>query len=352
MNLPFGKHTFGQIGISFHDGGVTIGQCSWKDGGYSATAIRRIETNPREFTADDWRTCICETSTTGSDCVLSLPPSIAHHQVLRLPNMTDLELKEAASWEMADRLGVERSTLQMDAIPIGSGGDILAIAIEQPVLANLLDPLYAAGLRPTIIEPECVSVARTFSLLHRRNSDLSIVRSVLDFGLNGSCFMVLAGDSLVFYKHFEHSGRSLIESIESQTGVTSQQATKMLDCTRTSNNDNVINKAVRDATRSTHESIATDAMKCMRHYGVTNRGPLSSHTIITGSAGWNHHLATVLSAACNQKVLADIETKHISELPTTVTSTNGWHVALGASLSNINPQKQRRANDQLLGEAA
>ncbi len=352
MVFSFRKNTTGQIGITFNDGGVTIGQCSWKQGGYSNPVLHRVEKNPRDFTPDDWRTLICETSTTGSDCALSLPTSIAHHQVLRLPNMSDSELKEAASWEMADRLGADRSTLQIDAIPVGTGGDVLAIAIEQSVLSGLLNPLYAAGLRPTTIEPECISIARTFSMLHRRHSDQSIVRSVLDFGTNDSCFMVLAGDHLMFYKHFEHSGKMLVSAIESQTGVTTNQAKKMLDTSRFDDGDNDISKAVRDATRSTHEAIATDVMKCIRHYGVTNRGPLSSCTIITGSSGWNQHLANILSTACSQEIVAESDQKHVSKLPNTVTNTNGWHIALGVSLSNINSQKQRRGSDLNMGEAA
>ncbi|MDP7005298.1 MAG: hypothetical protein QF718_03710 [Phycisphaerales bacterium] len=352
MLFSFNNNTTGKIGISFHDGGVTIGQCSWKNGGYSNPNILRVEKNPRDFTPDDWRSLMCETSTTGSDCVLSLPTSIARHQVLRLPNMSDSELKEAASWEMADRLGVERSILQIDAIPVGTGGDVLAVAIEQTVLSGLLDPLYAAGLRPTTIEPECISTARTFSMLHRRHSDQSVVRSVLDFGTNDSCFMVLAGDHLMFYKHFEHSGKMLVSAIESQTGVTSQQAIKMLDNSRFGVSSDDFSKVVRDATRSTHEAIATDVMKCMRHYGVTNRGPLSSYTIITGSSGWNQHLANILSNACNQEVVADYESKHIKELSSEVTKVNGWHLSLGASLSNINTQKQRRGSDHSMGEAA
>ena len=346
------KQTKGQIGIAFHDGGVTIGQCTWKQGGYAHPRAARIETDPRELSAEDWQTCINQAGIIGTDCVLSLPPSIAHHQVLRLPNMDEEELKEATAWEMVDRLGAERSALQIDAIPVGSGGDVLAIAIDQQTLSGFLEPLYAAGLRPTVIEPQCMSVARTLSMLHRRLSDQATVRSVLDFGLNDSAFMVLAGDSVVFYKNLEHSGGQLIDAIASHTNVTAEQAKRMLAPSQFKNDNEEITKAVRDATRATNEAIATDAMKCIRHYGVTNRGPLSANLIVTGSAGWIAHLAEVLATSCSQEILADREIPHIHALPQTIINTEGWHVSLGASLASMQSDRQRRSGEVTNKEAA
>lgn len=351
MTFSFGKKWKGQIGIAMHDGGVTIGQCGWKHGAYVLPVVQRIEKNPRDFLESDWRLAI-SSMFTGSECSISLPTSIAHHQVLRLPNMTDAELKEAAAWEMADRLGADRSTLQMDVTRIGTGGDVLAVAIEQSVLAELLEPMYEAGLQPTKIESQATSVARTMSMLHRRTSDQSCVRSILDFGMTDTAFMVVAGDAIMFYKHLDYSGNNVIASIAEHTGVSFEQASKMLlyPCDSAMQSD--ISKAVRDATRSTHEAIATDAMKCIRHYGVTNRGPLSSKLIITGSAGWNSHLANVLAPACNQEVTRESVEPHIQGLPTEITEMPGWHVALGASLASVLETQHRRGSDRSLEEAA
>jgi Tfp pilus assembly PilM family ATPase len=352
ISFPFKKKNKGHIGIAFHDGGVVMGQCGWTHGQYQRPTVLRMEKNPREISAQEWQKFIHNSPITGMECSISLPASIAHHQVLRLPNMSSDEIKEAAAWEMADRLGVDRATLQMDAIHIGSGGDVLAIAIEQPTLSNLLDPIYEAGLQPLLIEPQCISVSRTMSLLHRRHSDQSTVRSVFDFGMNDSCFMVLAGDSLVFYKHFEYCGNTLIESIASHTGVTKVQAMRMLEDTRDVERGDEVCKAVRDATRAIHETIATDLMKCIRHYGVTNRGPLSTQLIITGSSGWNVNLANILSSSCNQEIVSDVLCKHINPLPKEILETAGWQVSLGASLAALQPNKHRRNSDQLTKEAA
>jgi Tfp pilus assembly PilM family ATPase len=351
MAFSFSKKWKGQIGIAMHDGGVTLGQCGWKHGSYVQPVVNRIEKNPRDLVATDWQKAITSMYA-GSECSISLPSSIAHHQVLRLPNMSDQELKEAAAWEMADRLGTDRSALQLDAVRIGSGGDVLAIAIEQSILAELLEPMYEAGLQPTTIESEATSISRTMSMLHRRNSDQANVRSVLDFGMSYSAFMVLAGDTMMFYKHLEYSGNNLIASIAENTGVSFEQASRMLFSPCDTNQQSDISKAVRDATRSTHEAIATDAMKCIRHYGVTNRGPLSSKLLITGSAGWNSHLANVLATACNQEVVPTTAEPHIQQLPSEITNIPGWHVALGASLASLHATQQRRGTDRSIEDAA
>ena len=352
MNFPLGNQCHGQIGISFQDNEITIGQCAWKHGKYVHPATFHVNAKPSECSADDWRDYMNRAGVSGTECVIALPPSMARHFVLRLPSMEETEIKEAAAWEVADRLGIERSMLTLDAMPIGRGGDVLAVAIEHTTISSLLDPLYAAGLQPTLVEPQCVAVARTLSMLHRRQSDQATVRSVFDFGATDSAFMVLAGDGLVFYKHLDHSGEALIAAISKHTGVTKEQAIGMLAGSKSCDETSSITRAVRDATRSTHESIATDAMKCLRHYGVTNRGPLSSQTIITGSAGWNQHLSTVLSSTCNQDVIPDFDVQHIQGLSKQITNTTGWQIALGASLAKINLNKQRRVSDYFGREAA
>ena len=352
MKFSFGKSMKGQVGIACIDGGVTLGQCGWSQGRYTNPKIFRLELNPRSFTSDDWRSAMHEAGMNGSDCVVSLPPSIIHHQILRLPEMTSVEIKEAASWEMSERFGIEHNKLQSEAIRIGNGGDVLAIAIENDELEGILDPIYAAGLRPTRVEAQCMSVSNTFSMLHRRQSDQGQVRSIFDFGSNDSSFLILDGDALVFFKQLSFNQGSLIEAIEKHTGVNEQQAGSMLENAKFEDGDTAISRAVRDATRAVHEEIATDIMKCLRHYGVTNRGPLSSLMYITGQSGWNQFIGELLANACNQSVFVDKQAPHISALPHSITSIPGWHVSFGASLSTLNAAPARRDDDQFSKEAA
>jgi hypothetical protein len=90
----------------------------------------------------------------------------------------------------------------------------------------------------------------------------------------------------------------------------------------------------------------------MRHYGVTNRGPISTHLIVTGSSGWNTHLANVLEISCSQEVVSDRNIQHIHALPSDTLSTKGWHAALGASLTSVSSQRERRDSDTTVKDVA
>ena len=350
--FAFNKKTKGLIGIACIDNGVTLGQCAWSKGQYAQPKVIRLERNPRELTSDDWRSAIHDAGLFGSDCVVTLPPSMIHHQVLRLPEMSDSEIKEAASWEMSERFGIDRNKLQSEAIRIGSGGDVLALAIELDELECILEPIYAAGLRPVKVEAQCVSISRTFSMLHRRQSDQGEVRSLFNFGVHDSSFIILDGDSMVFYKQLHHKQADLLSAIESHTGVSQAQAASMLEEARFDGGEPAICKAVRDATRSIHEEITTDIMKCLRHYGVTNRGPLSSRMYITGKGGWNQFLGELLSSACNQEICVDMQAPHVSQLGHKTLSVSGWHAVLGASLASLSGKPSRRGEDHQSKEAA
>jgi len=251
---------------------------------------------------------------------------------MQLPEMADIELAQAVGWEIADRTGTDRDLLQVDAKRLGPGGDVLAVSIEQSTLAGILDPLYGAGLRPAIIEPACFAIARTLSMQHRRIADRSSVRAVLDFSKENSSMMILAGDDIVFYKQLQYSGDALIEAVSTHVGVSELQASQMLEASN-KNTDEAMSRAVRDASRFLHEQIARDAMKCLRHYGVTSRGPIPSVLIVTGSAGWDRNLAQILESACNMSVIADWDINYLKCVSSSNSTCSGWQTALGTSMS-------------------
>ncbi len=347
----FAQTMKGCIGIAMHATYATIGQCGWKKGDFLHPRVSSIENNPRNITSQDWRTAINEAGLTGSTCSVSFPPSILEHYVLQLPEMGKKELIEAVGWELADRIGCDRELLQIDAKRLGNSGDVLGVSIDQSTLTSILDPLYTAGLRPTMIEPSCYAVARVLSMRHRRSADRASVRAILDFSKDDSAMMVLAGDDAVFYKRLGYSGDSLIDAVSLHVGVTTDQATRML-AESDQETDEAMSRAVRDATRSLHEQIARDAMKCLRHYGVTSRGPIPSELIVTGSAGWNRNLSEILETACNMTVFPDWDLGYIKDIAKITTRCFGWQAALGTSLSFCEGNDRRQQTETINGVAA
>jgi|TARA_B100000959_G_scaffold232597_1_gene249557 Tfp pilus assembly PilM family ATPase len=341
----------GCIGIAMQSTNVTIGQCSWRKGYLQNPRVSNIEDNPRNITSQDWRATINDAGLTGTTCSVALPPAILEHHVLQLPEMGMKELTEAVGWELADRLGSDRELLQIDAKRLGNGGDVLGVSIDQATLTSILEPLYAAGLRPTLIEPTCFALTRMLSMRHRRNADRASVRAVLDFSKADSAMMVLAGDDTVFYKRLGYSGDSLIDAVSSHVGVTTDQAALMLAASD-QESDEAMSRAVRDATRALHEQIARDAMKCLRHYGVTSRGPIPSELVVTGSAGWNRNLSEILETACNLSVFPDWNIEYLKEFSKTSSRCYGWQIALGTSLSFCESNDRRKQTETNNGGVA
>ena len=95
---------------------------------------------------------------------------------------------------------------------------------------------------------------------------------------------------IVFYKDINHRHADLLNAIQVHTGVSIDQAIRMFEESRFYGGESTISKAVRDSTRSIHKEIASEIVKYLRHYGVTNRGPKSSKIYITGKGGWNQFL--------------------------------------------------------------
>lgn len=347
----FNRTMKGCIGIAIHSNGSTIAQCNWSKDGLVNPRTTFIELSPRNITAQDWRSSINAAGLTGSTCSVALPPSILDHHVLRLPNMDSGELAHAVGWELADRIGRDRELLQIDARCLGSGGDVLGVSIDKTTIAEILDPLYSAGLRPSVIEPSCFSIARILGMRHRRIADRSCIRAVLDFASDDSAMMVLAGDEPVFYKRLRYSGNSLIDAVSSFVGVNFQQATHMLQASD-QEADEAMSRAVREATRSIHEQIARDAMKCLRHYGVTSRGPAPEKLIVTGSSGWNRNLSAILETACNMTVSADWDIDYMNEVAWVNSDCPCWQTALGTSLCFGVTTDRRRDSDSSFGAAA
>ena len=138
MKLPFTHRTRGCVGIALIDGGATVAQGHWGQGSLENPRGHRIDGNPRDFASDQWRGATGKAGTRGAACVLSIPASMTTEHALRIPAMPDAETREAAGWEVAERLGVDREEIQVDAIRIGDGAEVMAVAADPTIIRNIL----------------------------------------------------------------------------------------------------------------------------------------------------------------------------------------------------------------------
>ena len=342
MNLPFTHRTRGCVGIALIDGGATVAQGHWDQGSLDKLRGHRIEGNPRDFEGDQWRSATGKAGTRGAACVLSIPASMTTEHVLRIPAMPDAETREAASWEVAERLGVAREDIQVDAIRIGDGAEVMAVAADPTIIRNILEPIYTAGLRPTAIEPQQFAIARLFGMRYRRAADRSSVRAILDIGRASATMLVLTGDRLSFSRQLRSGGQSLVDAVSSNVGVDPARAAQLLDFDESSQQDPVIEQAIARATRATHEEMAAEAVACLRHFGVTSRGNAPQCLILTGSASRNRHLADVLSRSCSMRTTGDDMLFSNPSAMQVFRGIDGWQAAIGASMHPVTKRESRR----------
>lgn len=145
--------------------------------------------------------------------------------------------------------------------------------------------------------------------------------------------LVLCGDQIVFCRHLAHRGDAILDAVSTGLGVDGRRAASIVErfAGEEDGADADIEQAVRSATRPVHDAIVADVVACLRHYGVTSRGPAATSLIITGSFGWNRHLAQSIATACNVEVARDTQLPWL-EAAADHTAAPGWQAALGASL--------------------
>ena len=344
MRFSLPQSPRGSIGIAFADGGATLGQATWNRGDLRVGGTCRIEGGPRDIASSQWRNAIAKAGFSGTACSIAIPAGMTHQHVVRIPAMSDAEMLEAASWELAERLGLDRDLLDTSATRLGEGGDVFAVAVERNLTESILEPLYAAGLRPTTMEPQAFAVARLMSMRHRRCADREDVRAVLDIGGCSSSMLVLCGDQVVFCRHLAHRGDAILDAVCAGLGVDDQRAMSIVErfAGEEDGADADIEQAVRSATRPVHDAIVADVVACLRHYGVTSRGPAPTSLIITGSFGWNRHLAQSIATACNIEVARDSQLPWLEAAADHATAP-GWQAALGASLERCLEAHGQRA---------
>ncbi len=299
---------------------------------------------------------------TGRRCVVSLRREDVQVQSVRLPRMPEDELRQAAVWEAAQRFGFDRSAMEVDVIRTGAElqgsenrEEVLLIAVSHATIETWVEPIMAAGLRPTCIETHFTALARTFS---RAGSSADSVCAIVDVGATGSTAIILRGDQIAFCKsiniggvHFDQAvAEHLQMDIEAASGLRLARiavATGQPDAVPIS--DPSIERAEYDAVRPLLGSFAKEVMLCIRYYGVTFRGRPPERLILTGGDGLEPRLSDALAHHCKLPVFHDGEVSPVKALMNDIQSSlhrppgppARWAVAAGLSLRGAQARQRK-----------
>jgi type IV pilus assembly protein PilM len=318
----------------------------------------------------------------GRKCVVSLPRAAVHLQAVRLPRMSDGELKQAATWEASQRFNLPRTGMQADfmrtgAVP-GAGEareEILLLAASHDSIHACVDPLMQAGLRPMAIETSFAALERVMARRYRREIDRSVVRAVLDIGESGTTFFILRGDAISFCKSIEIGGTDLDQAVaehlqldiaaahelrarrlaaavgaaDSSPDHAERTAHRLSAATAGVANSGT-DRAVFEAVRPLLGEIVREVMMCLRYFGVTFRGQPPQRIIVTGGDGLEPGFDRMLEDGCKVPFARDDESRTLGAIEDQLRTVLGaecgpagsWAVAAGLSLRGMRAGESHR----------
>ena len=357
----------GCVGLAFEPGQVRMLQVREQRGELSVAGAARVDLDDtpaddgrrRQRLADQLRAAVVSGGFLGRSCTISLPREEVHVQSMRLPEMPVDELREAAAWQAAERLGLARAELECDVLCTGAPADakqrqeVVVVAAATSSLESRLQAVLDAGLRPMAVDTHFGGIARVHSRRQRRDSDAT-VRAVLEVGDNGSTVLVLRGAEIAFCKPLPMGGRHIDEHIAERLGqdvyAVRDLRLAMLEqgaaCV-----DAATEGAVRDAARSVVAELARDTMLCLRHFAVSARGGRPEYLLLTGVHAAEQGLADTIADACRIHVQLDDECASTNALRSGLGGlmhgmagpASGWSIAAGLSLRSLEPAARRRA---------
>ncbi len=299
---------------------------------------------------------------TGRRCAVNLPRDDVYVQSLRLPVMSDVELRQAIQWEASQRFDLEHEDVKADFIRTGALGqsgekreEILLIAASQKKILQRLEPLVEGGLRPVRVETNFTAIARTFGRRCRRMGDRSIVRAIVEVGSSGSMVIVLQGDQIAFCKPIRIGGTkfntAVAEHLQMEVSAAAElRAGRMRQMNAVDTGevhlDESTDRAIYEAVRPLFRDLTKEVVLCLRHYGVTFRGRPPDQIILTGGEGMEPRLDQILAEGSGIQVQFDDAAgtmeSVMGQIGKTINRGGGlsgsWVVATGLSMRGIRAQ--------------
>jgi type IV pilus assembly protein PilN len=172
-------------------------------GGYNA-AKDLIDTNPQQYVNKLLQVLNSNKIKTKSAAV-SIPVSISYTEVINLPLMTDVELKEAVStdslWENAEQVklagNLDEYSIYWQVLKRETAEnrmDILFVASKLDDIDKYLDVVRHAGLNPVVVDVRCFSIRNALELRNDLDDSNQTV-TIVEFGAFENYILILHKNS-------------------------------------------------------------------------------------------------------------------------------------------------------------
>ncbi len=163
--------------------------------------------------------------------VVSLPEEKAFLQVIKMPRLSEEDLKSAVIFEAENHIPLSIEEVYLDYQVIsspepGSRSDhlnVLIVAFPRKIVDSYFACLKKANIKPVVLENESLAISR--ALIKGNNINQPIF--LIDFGSNRSIFIIFAGYSIMFTFSISISSQNFTESISRSMKIDLDKAEKL-----------------------------------------------------------------------------------------------------------------------------
>jgi type IV pilus assembly protein PilM len=253
------------------------------------------KTSPQEQaqrTAETLKRGLRERPFAGRDVVLCLSDKQLVLQNVRVPKGGGSDLDRAVAQEIAGRVPfpVEETELRyVESVDVRQGDallrEIIVFACHRPVLAQLLEIIALAELRPVAVDVEPAALARNYAAQCRRGDDFKQRALVVHVGFARTAAVITQGDEMLFVKYIDVGGTQFDAAVARHLNMEPSEAAALRRShgdRRSDLQDPEVVRSVTEATRPIVERLAQELAMCVRYHSVTFRGQPLTRCVIGG----------------------------------------------------------------------
>ena len=288
----------------------------------------------------------------GRRCVVCPPRDSITVRPARLPRLTEAEFREAVRWEAAEMLDCKADEILTEPLVVSRDCDedgrldVLIVSTPLDVIERTLEPLLSAGLLPVAVEPSFLAAGRAYSVRSRRQSDVQVVRAVVEVGPDVSSMVVMSGDHAVFAKTIDVGGEDFNRAVSDRLSIEPQTAAALRHDAVAGRVDSSLARPLQDAMRRVADELAGEIAMSLRYVAVAARLGAVSMLHLCGEESSAPGLAEAVGTLCRGMTVTSEKT--VDDRYAEACAIGGghgpeWAVPLGLALRPVSgPQQPRR----------
>lgn len=262
----------------------------------------------RQLTVEAVRDLVRTHGFKGRRVVCSLDADALTIKQVRLPRMSEQELRPALLWEANERFGFNVQPDQMDYVRAGEirqGADvrdeIILLGAKSEAVNALVEMCDEMKLTPAAIDAEPAALFRSFERFQRRRGDENNVTVLVEIGARATRVVIARGRELAFIKAIPIGGRDLNRAVAEELNLSYEEAGQLrlqamrADPAESSSTGRQLDQVIFDATRSTVEQLCKEITLCLRYFAVTFRGAKPEQVTLLGGEAHDPTLRSLLN---------------------------------------------------------